>query len=345
MQRLFQILPILLLFCLVGRTVQADSIDRYIETQLKKRHIPGLSLAVVRDGKVIKAKGYGFANLELRAHATPATVYQVGSVSKQFAASAIMLLVQEGKVGLDDKLSKYLPSAPDSWKEITLRHLLTHTSGLPREGQRPTKGERADYTDAELVQSASALLLLSPPGEKYSYSNVGFNLLGMVVAKASGQNYADFLQKRFFKPLGMTATRVNDPIAFLPNRASAYQWAGGAFYGSDFVSPTWYAGAGAIVSTVLDLAKWDAALNTEFPLTEASRKQMWTPMTLKNGKPSDYGFGWRLSPYKGHADIHHDGIVNGFHSEIDRFVDDHLTVIVLVNLIGLSNPERIAHTV
>jgi IS605 OrfB family transposase len=267
-------------------------------------------------------------------------------LSKQFTASAIMLLVQEGKVGLEDKIGKYLDSAPDAWKEITLRHLLTHTSGLQREGQTTTaRGERGDYSDEELMQSARALPLLSPPGEKYSYSNLGFNLLGMVVARVSGKPLAVFLQERLFQPLGMKATRINDLHDIILHRASAYQWAGGTLSGSDFVSPSRYSGSGAIVSTVLDLAKWDAALNTGFPLTAASRQQMWTPMLLNNGKPSAYGFGWGLTPFKGHTDISHDGVINGFHSEIDRFVDDRVTIIVLTNQVGLSNPAQIAHVV
>ena len=199
----------------------------------------------------------------------------------------------------------------------------------------------ADYTEEEQLKSASALPVLSQPGERYSYSNLGFNLL-MVIEKASGKSYADFVRERLFQPLGMTATKVNEKTAITPERAQGYLWISGSRRICEQLSPTGYMGSASIISTALDLAKWDAALSTGTLLTAASRKAMWTPMTLKDGKATDYGFGWVISEVKKHPDIHHNGAINGFLANISRFPDDKLTVIVLANQSGLVNTEKIA---
>jgi CubicO group peptidase (beta-lactamase class C family) len=323
--------------------VHADPVDDYIKLRMQKEHIPGLSLVVVRDRKVIKVKGYGIANLELNVPAAPNTVYQIGSLTKQFTAAAILLLVQENKVGLDDKISKYLDASPETWKDITLRHLLTHTSGLPANGILTTdKTFLADYTEAELLQSAISLPVPSLPGEKFSYSNLGYDLLALIIEKVSGKPYAEFVQERLFKPLGMTATKVNGKTAIVPNRAQGYLWENGSLRICEQISPTRFMGSASILSTALDLAQWDAALSADTLLTATSRKAMWTPMTLTNGQATDYGFGWFISEMKKHVNIHHNGAMNGFLANVSRFVDDKLTVLVLVNQSGLANTERIA---
>jgi CubicO group peptidase (beta-lactamase class C family) len=339
-------LPFLLILptLLCSSFVHADDVDAYIKLRMDKEHIPGLSLAVLRDGKLVKLKGYGYANLELRVPATPDTVYQVGSITKQFTATVIMILVQENRVDLDDKISKYINGTPETWKDITVRNLLTHTSGLQSEGIPTTeKTVFADYTKEEMVKSATALPVLSPPGAKYSYGNLDYDLLAITIEKISGKTYADFLQERIFRPLGMTSTRTNDRSAIVSNRAQAFLWTNGRLQLCEpQVSPTRYTGSGSILSTVADLAKWDAALYTDKILTAASRKIMWTPTKLADGAVTDYGFGWVISSVKKHADIHHNGAMNGFVGNISRFVDDRLTVIALVNQSGLSNTERIA---
>jgi CubicO group peptidase (beta-lactamase class C family) len=324
--------------------VHADQVDAYIELRMGKEHLPGLSLAVLRDGKVLKLKGYGYANLELKVPAAPDTVYQIGSITKQFTATAIMILVQENRVDLDNKISKYISGTPETWKDITVRNLLTHTSGLQSEGIPTTdKTVFADYTEEEMLKSATALPLLSPPGVKYSYGNLEYDLLAIIIEKVSGKTYADFLRGRIFRLLGMTSTRVNDRGAIVSNRAQAFLWTNGSLQRCEpQVSPTRYAGSGSILSTVADLAKWDAALYTDRILTATSRKMMWTPTKLADGTVTDYGFGWVVSSVKKHSDIHHNGAMNGFVGNISRFVDDRLTVIVLVNQSGLSNTERIA---
>ncbi len=323
--------------------VRADNVDDYIRVRMEKEHLPGLSLAVVKDGKVVKLKGYGSADLELAVPASPRTAYQVGSITKQFTAAAILILVQERRLGLDDKVGKYIEGTPDAWKDITLRNLLTHTSGL-NDGIRPADETMfADFTEAEMLTSAMSQPPRSPPGVKYVYGNFEYDLLAMIVEKVSGKSFGAFLQDRIFGPLGMTSSRINDRRAIIANRASGYTWTGGHLEKCEpQVSPTLYIGSGSMISTVEDLARWDAALYSDTILTAASRQAMWTAARLADGTSTGYGLGWEVSTVKGHADVHHNGAMNGFVGNISRFTDDRLTVIALVNQSGLSNTERIS---
>jgi CubicO group peptidase (beta-lactamase class C family) len=340
------LLILLLAALFVPIAARADQVDDFVRRQIHKRHIPGLSLAVVQDGRVIKAAGYGFANVELRARATPSTVYELASMSKQFAAASILLLVQDGKVSLDAPISRYLEGTPDSWKAITVRRVLTHTSGLPREGIQTTdKNGRADFTREEMWKSAIAMPLIAPPGERFSYSNLGYNLLAMIVEKVSGKPYGEFLQQRIFGPLGMRSSRLNDLHAIIPNRACGYSWSQGKLRIGEATSPTLYFGAGAIVSTVLDLAKWDAALYTDRILNAESRKEMATAVALNNGRTAAYGFGWFVGSLEGHPRISHDGLLSGFRTYITRFLNDHLTLIILTNQSSLNDPGTVANGV
>jgi len=333
-----------LLISIIVRPAHADTIDDFIKRQIRKRHIPGLSLAILKDGHVLKMAGYGYANLELRAKATPQTVYELASMSKQFCAASILLLKQDGKIDLDAPISTYLDGTPDSWKAIKVRHLLTHTSGLPREGIKTSdKTGRADYTHDEMLKSAAAMKLEAEPGERYSYSNLGYNLLAMIVEKASGKSYGEFLEQRIFGPLKMTASRVNDLHSIIPNRACGYVWSQGRVKIGESTSPTLYFGAGAIVSTVQDLAKWDAALYSDKLLNADTRKQMVTLTRLKSGRNAYYGFGWFLGSLHGHARMSHDGLLSGFRTYITRFTDEHLTIILLTNQSSLSDPAVIAN--
>ena len=320
-----------------------DEVDAYALRQIHRHHIPGLSLAIVRDGRVVKAAGYGLANVELGARATPRTVYGLASMSKQFAAAAILLLVQDGKVSLGAPVSAYLRGTPAAWNAITVRHLLTHTSGLPREGIQTTdKTGRADFTRDELWTAAQGVALQAAPGERFAYSNLGYNLLALIVERVSGKAYGDFLQARIFGPLGMHSTRVNDLYVPIPHRAAGYSWVQGHLRIAEPTSPTLYFGAGAIASTVIDLAKWDAALYSDRILTADSRRQMTLGALLNSGRPADYGFGWFVDSLQGHARTFHDGQLAGFRTYIARFPADRLTLIVLTNLGTLGNPGSIA---
>ena len=324
--RLFA-LPLLLAFALsVG--VRADDVDDYIKAELETQHLPGLSLVVVKDMKIVKAEGYGLANIELNIAARPDTVYKIGSVSKQFIATGIMLLVQDGKISLNDPIGKFLDGSPDTWKEITIRHLLTHTSGIVREapGFDPLKIQ----SDADVIKTAYALPLRFVPGEKYEYCNVGYFTLAEIIRKVSGKSWGEFLNERIFAPLEMTATRTTSVTDLVSKRADGYVWSKGKFQNaSEFIA---LRPSGAFLSTVIDLAKWDAALNSGKILKQRELDLMWTPATLNNGKTSPYGFGWQLNTVKnGRKHVHHGGSLPGFRAQLGRFLDDKLTVIVLTN--------------
>ena len=242
-------------------------VDALVRAEMREQRIPGLALAVLRDGKVVKAQGYGLANVELNVAVKPETVFQTGSVGKQFAATAVMMLVEEGKVGLDDKLSKYLEGTPAAWQDVTVRNLLTHTSGIADyTGHEYTKARglinlRGDYTEEELYQKLVQLPLNFETGTKWKYSNTGYVLLGFLIHKVTGEFYGDYLQERIFRPLGMSATRIISEADIVPNRASGYELVKGEIKNQGWVSATLNTTAdGALYTNVLDLGKWDAAL-------------------------------------------------------------------------------------
>jgi CubicO group peptidase (beta-lactamase class C family) len=275
----------------------------------------------------------------------PETVFQSGSVGKQFTATAVMMLVEEGKIGLDDPLTKYFPNAPASWKEVTVRQLLSHTGGF---GDYPDNFDfRKDWTGAELLTLVESIPLAYPPGTKWEYSNLGFLTLGILIHQVTGEFYGDFLQQRIFQPLGMRTTRIISEADIVPNRAAGYRLVKGELKNQEWVAPMVNTTAdGSLYFSILDLAKWDAALYTERLLTRSSLEQMWTPAKLKNGQPNKdgYGFGWFIGQRHGHRVISHDGAWQGFKTAIARYVDDQLTVVVLANL-AEADPGAIAEHV
>ncbi len=333
---------LLLLICVTCALLPAqlpDAVDSFIENELHEQRIPGLALCVVSDGKLIRAQGYGLANLELKVPVRPETLFQTGSVGKQFTAAAIMMLVEEGKISLDDPISKYLIGTPSAWGGITVRHLLTHTSGIPDyiSDDNTKSGAlislRADYTEGQLLQKFITLQPSFRPGEKWSYSNTGYALLGFIIHKVTGMFYGDFLQLRIFKPLGMSSTRIISEADIIPNRSAGYELVQGEIKNQKWVSPSLNTTAdGALYTNVLDMAKWDAALYTETLLNKSSLAQIWTPVTLNNGKRYPYGFGWDVTQQNGHRLLEHDGAWQGFTTHISRYLDDRLTVVVLINL-------------
>jgi CubicO group peptidase (beta-lactamase class C family) len=262
----------------------------------------------------------------------PATLYALASASKQFTAAAIMLLVEDGKLGLNDPLTNYFSWVPREWSEVKVRHLLTHTSGIREEEDKSDflEWERQEHNQEEIVRTAFGPLL-ARPGEKFRYSNTGYRLLGMLVEKVSGQSYWDFLQQRIFHPLGMTATRNSDPQTVISNRARGYGFSDGRLINREPTTASSAFAQGALISSVLDLAKWDSALNSEMLLKRSSLEEMWTPVRLGDGTTSNYGFGWYLRPVAKHRAVGHGGEMPGFTSFIWRFIDDQLTVIILSN--------------
>ncbi len=319
----------LLCVLLFGASVAArlDKTDDFIKAEMQRQKIPGLSLAVIENGKTIKAEGYGLADIKLKIPARPDTVYKIASVSKQFIASAMMLLVQEGRCGLDDPVSRYLPGTPETWKAITIRHLLTHTSGLVREapGFDPFKIQ----SDADVIETAYPLPLRFATGEKWEYSNTGYFALGEIIHKVTGRSWSEYIRETIFKPSGMNSTYATNTKQKIPTRAVGYTDNDRLRNADDWPA---LRPSGAFLSTVLDLAKWDAVLNTDKILNASSRRQMWTPVVLNDGTSHSYGFGWEISSLNGHRQVSHNGGMTGFRSAFSRFDDGKLTVIVLMNL-------------
>lgn len=328
--------------CLAQQALRTK-VDDYVAAEMQKQRIPGLSLAVLKNAQIIHAKGYGFANVEHHVPVKPETIFQSGSVGKQFTAAAVMMLVEDGQISLDDKISKYLPDTPEIWKPITVRHLLTHTAGTT---DYPEDFDfRRDYTEDELLKRAAVIPLAFQPGEKFQYSNLGYAMLGILISKVTGKFYGDFLQERIFKPLGMTTARIISEADIVPNRAAGYRLDKNELKNQGWVSPTINTTAdGSLYLTVLDMAKWDAALYTDRLLKKASFDQMWAPLKLNDGKTHPYGFGWGFGEVRGHRIIEHGGAWQGFKSFIARYVDDKLTVIVFANL-AQANTQTIAHGV
>ncbi|HKS75687.1 MAG TPA: serine hydrolase domain-containing protein [Terriglobales bacterium] len=329
----------------VGQTPANSDVDHYIQTEMQKHHIPGLALLIARNGQIVRAQGYGFANLELQVPVKPESIFQSGSMGKQFTATAVMMLVEQGKVGLEDPLTKYFPDAPASWNQVTVRELLSHTAGFT---DYPDKFDfRRDYTEDQLLKIVEAIPLAYPPGTKWAYSNLGYLTLGVLIHRVTGEFYGDYLQEHIFRPLGMTATRIISETDIIPNRSSGYLWVKGGWKNQEWVSPTLNTTAdGALYFTILDLAKWDAALYTDKLLKPSSLEQMWTVAKLKNGQPNSgqYGFGWFVDTDHGRRVIEHEGQWQGFNTNISRYVGDKLTVVVLTNLDHCA-PDEIAHGV
>ena len=307
--------------------LHADEVDRIVNEEMRQQHIPGVSVGVMRDGRLIKARGYGYANLELSVPVTSDTVFAIGSISKQFIAAGILLLVQDGKLNVDDRVSQYLEDAPPSWSAITIRHLLTHTSGLVRES--PDFQYIVAKPDIDLIRKAYSVALEFPAGARYQYCNLGFFILAEIMHRLAGKPWPEFLNDRIFAPLEMESTRTTTHLELVRNRASSYDWKEERFVHAPAlltVRPS-----GALLSNVIDIAKWDAALYGGGPLSEESKKQSWTPLRLNDGNTYPYGFGWALQPYKGHRGVQHGGSLQGFTSYFQRLPEDRLSVVVLTN--------------
>ena len=347
------------------------AVDTMAESLIAGHVTPGLSLAVMRAGNLLYAKGYGAANLETNTPVTPETVFRVGSISKQFIATAIALLAEEGKLGYDDPLSKFLPLFPRA-HDITLRQMLTHTSGLGNytETQPPTaffRQARTDYGDAELLAAMAntSPLFKSEPGMAWAYSNTAYVLLGMVVQVVSGEAYGEFLRRRLFEPAGLMNTAVDDAADVVRNRASGYSaktptapGTPGGIRNAEYISMTFPGAAGAMRSTASDLCRWHAALLGGRIVKPETLQLMLTPALLKNGElpeapvppnaPKDaprekmrYGFGLATGEFEGHSFVEHDGGIFGFISMLRSYQREKVTVALLMNYDGFSSLEQL----
>jgi D-alanyl-D-alanine carboxypeptidase len=325
--------------------IQADNaaVDQLVQTQMLEQRIPGVTLVVVKAGQIVYAKGYGYANLETATPVRPEDRFEIGSITKSFAATAIMLLVQDGKVSLDDKLDRYVGPLPAAWSGITVRHVLSHASGLPEYPDNDffaAIDRNQSFSDEEMLARFETYPLLFAPGTGYQYSNVGFDIVGLLVNKVSGQSYGDFLQQRVFQPLGMASARIMAPNESPAAYAQGYELGSGAAKSHTYnaAQRNYLAmAASGIEVNALDMAKWDAALYTSSILNQSSLDQMWTPTSLvqaANATTPDiyYGLGWQLRTQNGHRWVYHSGGMPGHVTEFLRFPDDQLTIIALCNL-------------
>ena len=323
---------------------QLDPLDAIIQDELKTQRIPGMAVAVIRGGTVIKAQGYGLANVEHEVPVTPQTIFQSGSVGKQFTAAAVMLQVEDGKLALTDPISKFFPGAPASWRTITVRHLLTHTSGIP-DYNDGMLDYRKDYNEDDLVKFAIALPLDFVPGAEWKYSNTAFQLLGIIVGKVSGSFYGDVLRERVFKPLGMSTARVISEADIVMHRAAGYRLDRGELRNQEWVSPSLNTTAdGSLYLSLQDLIAWDRGIRNGAVLRPESWRQVFTPVTLNSGRLHPYGFGFEVDRIAGLNVQKHGGAWQGFKTYIARYDgsgdSEDITVIAMANL-QQANPRRV----
>lgn len=332
-------------------------VDAFVQAELTRQRIPGLALVVQQHGKVVYAKGYGVANLAQGLPATTEQRFQIGSISKQFTAAAVLLLVQDGKIGLDEKIGKYLVAMPPEWEAITVRHLLNHTSGMPRdldEALFADADSHGPYSADQLLALGRTIKPATEAGKVYAYSNIGYELMGLIIEKVTGAFFGNLIEERIFKPLGMTTARILD-YKDLSGNATGYFIQDNKLQEMPMsrVSPgmqsLFRTGARGIEMSATDLAKWDASLDTDKILSKASRDQMWAPSALVEKAPTytiNYGLGWFLSDFNGHPKVYHTGSMASFRTDYLRFTNDKLTVIVLTNLgENDANPETISRTI
>ncbi|MGH7969798.1 MAG: serine hydrolase domain-containing protein, partial [Limisphaerales bacterium] len=306
----------------------ADEVDDYIRAEMKERQIPGADLAIVQDGRVVKRAEFGLANVELNVRVNTNTVFEIGSLTKQLTAAGILLLSEEGKLDINAPIHQYLKGTPGAWRDITVRHLLTHTSGIKSYTGLDGFELRRHLTQAQFIAAIGALPLEFQPGDSWKYSNTGYSLLGYIIENITGKTYWNFMSARIFGPLQMSSTTNRLPALVLPNRASGYEHTEHVLINRDYDLTDVFS-AGSVVSTVGDLLRWNASLDGGTILSPESRKEMWTPAKLNDGKPTRYGFGWRIDTVEGHANIGHGGSTSGFSATLQRFPEDRLAIIIL----------------
>jgi CubicO group peptidase (beta-lactamase class C family) len=294
---------------------------------------PGASVSVIKDGQVLYRKSYGLANLEEGVPVTTATNFRLASVTKQFTAMAIMMLADRGKLSFDDPVTKVLPGAPTYMKNITVRNLLNHTSGIVDYESLIPDSQTVQVHDRDVLALLSTIdTTYFPAGSKFQYSNSGFALLSLVVEALSGQPFAQFLKQNIFEPLGMNNTLAYERgISTVPNRAYGYSRTDSGFVRTDQSVTSAVLGDGGVYTSVDDLFKWDQALYTTKLVPAAMLQQAFTPATLNNDSTTTYGFGWFIEPYRGVPTVYHTGSTRGFRNAILRFPGQHLTIIILTN--------------
>lgn len=317
------------------RAAHADQIDALVQAAMTRERIPGVALLAVKSGHVVRMSTYGLANVELAVPVKHDTVFQSGSLGKQFTAAAVLILQERGRLSLNDRISRFLPPGPPAWSSLTVRQLLDHTSGL--HDSEEDGGEifdlRHEYNDADLVRILQSYPLNYPPGSRWKYSNSGYILAGILVTRVSGMFYGDFLAKELFAPLGMRTARIISDSDIIPNRAAGYLRTASGIRNQGFASASLNAtGDGSLYLSLDDWAAWIAAMDRGALLSRGSWSSLWERVRTRDGRLTEHGFTWDHVALKGREILEFDGSWQGFRSSMERDPVSGLTIVVLANL-------------
>jgi CubicO group peptidase (beta-lactamase class C family) len=304
-----------------------------VMSEIYRPNEPGAAIIVRKDGDTIFRKGYGLADLELGVPIEPDMIFRLGSITKQFTAVSILMLAEQGKLGLQDEITKFLPDYPTQCRRITVEHLLTHTSGIQSYTDMPKWLSlwRKDMTLQELIDIFKNEPMQFEPGERWAYNNSGYILLGAIIEKASGMTYEDFLDARIFKPLGMKQSYYGSAERLIPRRIPGYQKGKTGFINAPYLSMTQPYAAGSLLSSVDDLAIWSDAVFSGKVVRKEWLDKAFTPYKLKDGESTGYGYGWFISNYQGHRIIEHGGGINGFTTYEMTLPEDRIFLAILTN--------------
>ena len=346
-----------------AETAGQDSLAKQIDavmSEVYKPGEPGAAIIVKKDGKTIFRKGYGLADLELALPVEPDMVFRLGSITKQFTSVSVLMLAEQGKLGLQDEITKFLPDYPTQGRTITVENLLTHTSGIQSYTDMPEWLPlwRKDFTVKELVDFFKNKPMTFEPGRRWAYNNSGYVLLGAIIEKVSGKTYEAFVDGHIFKPLGMKSSFYGSTERVIPRRVPGYQMGKGGFVNAPYLSMTQPYAAGSLLSNVDDMADWSEAVFSGKLVKKEWLDKAFTPYKLKNGESSGYGYGWFTADFGGHRSIEHGGGINGFTSYAMTFPEDGIYLAILTNsavprrapepravkiawlALGLAEPER-----
>lgn len=318
--------------------IPSAAIDTFLKGELSRQRIAGLSVGIIRDGKIVMAKGYGYANLEYDIPATENTVYKLGSVSKHIVATAIVQLAEEGKLSFTDPIHKFYPDAPDHWKSITIRHLLNHTSGLERES--PAFEAMVQKPDSVLIKASYRDSLDYATGAKWQYSNLGYFILADIIRKLRFTSFREYMEQGFFRKYGLDHSGVTSYRPVIKGRADGYIYGQGSFTNAeDYIA---LRPSGAFLSTVTDMLRWELMLQEGKILPGEALQQMWqdlvkTPAISANGEPVFYGYGYRVTRFLGRQIVFHTGVLPGFRAAFYRIPAERTAIVVLTN----SEPENV----
>lgn len=315
----------------------AQAIAALLDSEFKAEE-PGTAVLVARHGQALYRGGRGLAHVELGVPIAPHMIFRLGSITKQFTAVALLMLVQEGRVSLEDEITRYLPEYPTQGHRITVEHVLTHTSGIKSYTGMPEfwPQSRRDVSLDELIAFFKDQPMEFAPGERWNYNNSAYILAGAVIEKVTGQPYGEFVAQRICDPLGMTHTSYDQTSRLVPGRVAGYQRGTSGFENAAYLSMTWPHAAGALMSSVDNLLLWDEALYTDRLLPRTLLERAFTSARLNDGTATGYGLGWMVGTYNGHRTVSHGGGIHGFITHALRLPDEHLFVAVLMNAMRLD---------